>query len=96
MNTINQLDQSAVCLQSCQKLLQKLERVRLNFSRDFGQKLNGFEPMLQLALNEAESLAFQTPFPHLFFPTLAEEKAVALAQWATRQQRLKPRQLVAA
>lgn len=52
--------------------------------------------MLHLAINEAESLAFQTPFPHLFFPTLAEEKAGALVRWASRQRRLQSRSLVAA
>lgn len=96
MNTIDQQNHSVVSLQSCEKLLQKLERVRLRFAQEFEHQLNGFEPVLQLALNEAESLAFQTPFPHLFFPTLAQEKAEAVAKWAARQQRLNSRQLVAA
>ncbi len=41
--------------------------------------------MLRLALNEAEALAWLTPFPHLLFPLLAEEKAAAVRQWAAHQ-----------
>jgi hypothetical protein len=87
---------SVVSLQSCQNLLRKLEGVRAEFAREFSAKLGGYEAMLQLALNEAESLAFQTPFPHLVFPSLAEEKANAVARWAHRQRRLSSRQQVAA
>src|SRR6266536_1443802 len=42
--------------------------------------------VLQLALNEAEALAWQTGFPQLFFPLLAVEKASAVAAWHLRQQ----------
>jgi len=42
--------------------------------------------VLQVALNEAEALAWQTGFPHLFFPLLAVEKASAVAAWHLRQQ----------
>jgi hypothetical protein len=96
MNQRHQQHDAAISLQSCQKLLLRLEHVRSNIQRDFGQKLPEHQPMLHLALNEAESLAFQTPFPHLFFPTLAEEKAGALARWAARQQRVNSRELAAA
>jgi hypothetical protein len=40
----------------------------------------------QLALNEAEALAWQTEFPQLFFPDLAVEKIQAVARRQTRQQ----------
>jgi hypothetical protein len=42
-----------------------------------------------LALNEAEALAWQTPYPHLFFPMLAEEKAASVKQWSARQRLVK-------
>ena len=42
--------------------------------------------LLDLTLNEAEALAWLTPFPDLLFPVLAEEKTWELKQWATRQQ----------
>jgi hypothetical protein len=41
--------------------------------------------VLRLALNEAEALAWQTSFPHLFFPELAMEKAQAAIRWHQRQ-----------
>jgi hypothetical protein len=44
--------------------------------------------LLELAMNEAEALAWQTDFPQLFFPTLAAEKAGAVAGWHARQRRL--------
>ena len=37
--------------------------------------------MLRLALNEAEAIAWQTEYPHLIFPTLAQEKAEEVAAW---------------
>ena len=41
--------------------------------------------VLRLALNEAEALAWQTDFPHLFFPALATEKAQTAVTWHQRQ-----------
>lgn len=45
--------------------------------------------LIDLTLNEAEALAWQTPFPHLVFPTLAEEMAEGLAKWRARQEALR-------
>ena len=42
-------------------------------------------PLLGLALNEAEALAWDTGIPHLFFPVLAVEKAEAAVAWHQRQ-----------
>src|SRR5262245_10384154 len=42
--------------------------------------------LIDLALNEAEALAWQTDFPQLVFPTLAEEKARAAVEWYKRQE----------
>ena len=42
--------------------------------------------LLRLALNEAEALAWQTDFPHLFFPQLAAEKVRTVAAWQRKQQ----------
>src|SRR5262245_51841519 len=44
--------------------------------------------LLRLALNEAEALAWQTEYPHLFFPALAAEKAQAAVSWHRRQRAL--------
>jgi hypothetical protein len=45
--------------------------------------------LLRLALDEAEALAWQTGFPHLWFPVLAKEKAEAIARWDWRQNRIR-------
>jgi hypothetical protein len=62
-----------------------MEEVKGFLWRDFGGTLEAQRHLLHLALNEAEALAWQTPFPDLLFPVLAEEKATALKHWAARQ-----------
>jgi hypothetical protein len=44
---------------------------------------------VELALNEAAALAGQTPYPSLFFPELAAEKAREMVAWHSRQVRLR-------
>jgi len=44
------------------------------------------ERLVRLALNEAEAAAWQTKYPHLFFPALAMEKIQAVTDWNARQQ----------
>ena len=46
---------------------------------------------LRRAANEAASLAWFTPFPLLFFPTLLEEKARAAQRQQARQRRIRQR-----
>ena len=43
-------------------------------------------PWLQQSINEAEALAWQTGFPNLLFPLLAEEKVRKLGRWYSHQQ----------
>lgn len=45
--------------------------------------------LLDRALSEAEALAWETTFPHLFFPVLAEEKISSAIEWAKRQRAIK-------
>ncbi len=82
---------SAVCLSSCRNLLAKIDILKQRLFRQFSAEVNGSDRVLRGALNEAEALAWQTPFPHLFFPELAQEKAVAATQWARRQEQLQAR-----
>ncbi len=70
------------CLQSCKKLLAGIEQVKTKIANEY--QVHG--QALQLALNEAEALAWQTDYPHLLFPALALEKVQAAAAWQTRQQ----------
>lgn len=77
-----------VRLPSCRELLRQMEEVKGFLWRDFGGTLEAQRHLLHLALNEAEALAWQTPFPDLLFPVLAEEKATALKHWAAHQQKV--------
>ncbi|MBI3414156.1 MAG: hypothetical protein HY043_02360 [Verrucomicrobia bacterium] len=94
MNTIEHVKENVVtnrtfanaCLASCQKLIAQIEKTRDAVLNEFRETLDANEHLLRLALNEAEALAWQTEFPHLVFPTLATEKAQAVAAWRTRQQ----------
>ena len=79
-------DLSTVCLSSCRNLIAKIDVLKQRLFREFSTEVAGSDRVLKGALNEAESLAWQTPFPHLFFPELAQEKAVEATRWARHQQ----------
>ena len=57
------------------------QRLLAEYREHVGEHLR----VLRLALNEAEALAWSTEFPHLFFPALAVEKALAVVKWQRRQ-----------
>ena len=48
---------------------------------DFQETLDTHGNLFRLALNEAEALARQTDYPHLFFPSLAMERVQAVVAW---------------
>lgn len=89
MNKTNVTAQDSLgqlCLESCQLLLARIDRVRSAVLAEFRENLQEHEHMLKLALNEAEAVAWQTGVPQLVFPTLAMEKVQAAATWHARQQ----------
>ena len=59
---------------------------RAHFERDFAALIEQEPRLVRLALNEAEALAWQTGFPELVFPILAQEKADKVSSWHERQQ----------
>jgi hypothetical protein len=75
--------------QSQRGLIAQLKRVRQAIEHVFALAPHAQQRLVRLALNEAEALAWQTPFPHLLFPALAEEKLNAVAAWQARQQLVK-------
>ena len=77
------------CRASCRRLLSQIEKTKNSILAEFRGTLGAHEQLLGLALNEAESLAWQTAFPHLVFPMLATEKAEAVAAWHARQQSMR-------
>lgn len=76
------------CIESCKKLLAQIENVKAQVVAEFRDRLEEHQHLLELAVNEAEALAWQTEFPQLLFPTLATEKAYAVTGWHLRQQSL--------
>lgn len=56
---------------------------------DYAPRAGQHTRLLRLVLNEAEGLAWQTEFPHLVFPALAQEKAEAAVKWHQRQTALR-------
>ena len=73
------------CVAECKKLLARIDAAKTNVMREFSETMNGHEQVLRLAVNEAEAIAWETEFPYLVFPTLAQEKAQAVAHWADHQ-----------
>ena len=85
-NGANALSQA--CLKSCKRLLARISRARDAIFAEARDTLKAQDQMLRLVLNEAEALAWQTQFPHLFFPALAAEKVQEAAAWDRRQRLL--------
>jgi hypothetical protein len=69
----------------CRSLRSGIQGIKESVMREFDSPTREQAQMLRLALNEAEALAWQTPYPHLLFPVLAQEKAQSARQWAERQ-----------
>ena len=82
----NQVCGHTVTLGACQRVLAAIEQAKNQLKAQFSNLREDHEHMLHLALNEAEALAWQTMYPHLLFPALAEEKVLAVNTWAARQQ----------
>lgn len=80
---------SALCLRSCQKILAHIAKARDAIFSEARGAAAAQERMLELALNEAEALAWQTGFPHLVFPALAMEKAQEVAHWSQHQRSIR-------
>jgi hypothetical protein len=92
-NTETLLDQanethsfSRACLATCEELLNQIENARQAVVTEFKETVQTHDRVFQLAMKEAEALAWQTDYPHLVFPMLAAEKAQAVANWQQHQQ----------
>ena len=81
----------AACACCYHRMLHRLAAVKARIEGEFGQAMAGYEQLLNAAVNEAEAVAWQTPYPHLFFPVLAEEKAAEARQWAAQQLEIRER-----
>lgn len=77
------------CLASCQKLISQIQKAKNSILTEYRERRATRQHMLELALTEAEALAWQTSYPHLVFPLLAQEKAEEVAAWERRQRSIR-------
>lgn len=69
---------------SSQKLIVGIERAKQDLAARFEDQSEVPQRLFQVAMNEAEALAWETEYPQLVFPTLAEEKIAAISHWYDR------------
>jgi hypothetical protein len=77
------------CLQASRRLLKRIDQAKSKIVAEFRDVFQAQEHLLQLAISEADALAWQTDYPHLIFPLLATEKIQSAAHWQARQQALR-------
>lgn len=68
-------------IESGKRLILGIERVKRNLAEQAQNNLGLPQRLFQVALNEAEALAWETEYPQLLFPALAEEKIEAISAW---------------
>ena len=56
----------------CENLMSALGKLKARLFSRFEKALPGRGQLIRKAIEEAEELAWQTPFPHLFLPDFAE------------------------
>lgn len=79
---------SRTCAAAGDQLVRQLNEVKQNIQAEFQSAFGLHTHLLRQALAEADALAWQTDYPHLFFPDLAAEKASRAVDWRDRQQAL--------
>ena len=71
-----------------QKLVAKINEHKAGLLAQFNHESELSLHLARLAINEAESLAWSTPYAHFFLPALVEEKIQCARQWANRRSRV--------
>lgn len=69
----------------CQKLFVALGDLKVRLQAQYERRFPGEGSRIRRAIEEAEAVAWRTPFPHLFLPDLAEEAIVRLAASSTSE-----------
>ena len=80
----------SACKALCREIRAQVAGVKETILEETRRALSAPERLVRLALNEAEAAAFQTEYPHLFFPMLAMEKIQEVAVWNAHQQSVRP------
>jgi hypothetical protein len=73
-----------------QALTDRINTYKTDLLEIFRHESEAFRRLIQLAVNEAEGLAWSTAYAELLFPSLVEEKIQSLRRWAEQQRRLSP------
>jgi len=73
------------CFAVCEKIGRQIKQAKADVLTEFRGAFKAHESLLQIAIAEADALAWQTDYPHLLFPVLATEKIQNAANWKKRQ-----------
>jgi hypothetical protein len=79
---------SRACLTENDTINQALLQTKKSLLNEYSDKVHSDQRLLELALREAEALAWQTDYPHLIFPMLAAEKAQSTVAWHQHQSKI--------
>lgn len=71
-------------------LAAQLNEYKAGLLEEFSDGSAGFLHFVRLAVNEAEGLAWFTPYAHLFLPALVEEKIQYVRRWTRHQHCVSP------
>lgn len=71
----------------CERLMAALDDLKGRLQAQYERRFPGEGSRIRRAIEEAEEVAWRTPFPHLFLPDLAEEAIVRLAASSTSEVR---------
>ena len=63
------------CGASCRRIRAQIAGVKEAIFAEYSRAFSAPERLVRLALNEAEAAAWQTKYPHLFFPPLRWRKS---------------------
>lgn len=64
--------------QFCREIVAALSQLKTRLFHQYEQVLPGRGQLIREAVAEAEALAWQTPFPHLFLPDFAEARVAEI------------------
>ncbi len=68
-----------VPVEFCRKVVSRVLELKNNLVKQYELALPGYGLLISKALDEAEELAWETEFPHLFLPDFAELRLAQLA-----------------
>jgi hypothetical protein len=74
-----------------QRLAGKINELKGRLQTRFETHLPGHQSLIKTSIEEAEVIAWRTPFPHLFLPDLVEERITRFASDLTNRRTVRER-----